>query len=94
MIKTLPIHELDKFADNIYEAILMIARRARQINELQKKVLDAEAASISNSDNYDDEGVNQDLVDRQYLRLPKPTTIALQEMLQGKLTKEYIDLPV
>jgi len=89
MIQTLPLHELDQYAVNVYEAIIMIARRARQINELQKKVLDAEAASISNSDNYDDEGVNQDLVDRQYLKLPKPTTMALQEMMQGKLSKEY-----
>ena len=92
MIQTLPLHELDKFADNVYEAIIMIARRARQINELQKKVLDAEAASITNSDEYDDEGVSQDLVDRQYLKLPKPTTIALQEMLHGKLKKEYPQL--
>jgi DNA-directed RNA polymerase subunit K/omega len=91
MIQTLPLHELDKYSVNVYEAIIMISRRARQINELQKKVLDAEAASISNSDNYDDEGVNQDLVDRQYLKLPKPTTMALQEMMLGKLTKEYPD---
>ena len=91
MIQTLPLHELDQYAVNVYEAIIMIARRARQINELQKKVLDAEAASISNSDNYDDEGVNQDLVDRQYLKLPKPTTMALQEMMLGKLKKEYPD---
>ncbi|MBN2356615.1 DNA-directed RNA polymerase subunit omega [candidate division KSB1 bacterium] len=89
MIKTLPLHELDKYADNVYESIIMISRRARKINELQKEVLDAEAASITDTDNYDDEGVSQDLIDRQYLKLPKPTTIALQEMMGGQLSKEY-----
>ena len=44
---------------------------------------------MSNNDNYDDEGVSQDVVDRQYLKLPKPTSVALQEMLEGKLTKQY-----
>lgn len=89
MIQTLPLDELDKYADNVYEAIIMIARRAQEINKKQKEILDAEAASDTNNDNYDDEGVNQDPIDRQYLKLPKPTTIALQEMLEGKLIKEY-----
>lgn len=87
MIQTLPLQDLDKYADNVYEAIIMIARRAQQVNELQKKVLDAEAASITDSDNYDDEGVSQDIIDRQYMKLPKPTSIALQEMMDGTLTK-------
>jgi len=89
MIKTLPLAELDKFADNIYEAVVIVAKRARQINELQKRMLDSETESITSGDNYDDEGVSKDLVDRQYLKLPKPTSIALQEMLEGKLSREY-----
>ncbi len=89
MIKTLPLAELDKFADNIYEAVVILAKRARQINELQKRMLDSETESITSGDNYDDEGVSKDLVDRQYLKLPKPTSIALQEMLDGKLSREY-----
>ncbi len=91
MIQTLPLEQLDKYADNVYEAIIMIARRAKEINRRQKEVLDAEAAAVTNDDNYDDEGVSQDPVDHQYLKLPKPTTIALQEMLEGKLTKEYLE---
>jgi DNA-directed RNA polymerase omega subunit len=89
MIKTLPLTELDKYAENVYEAVVMIAKRARQINELQKQMLDSETESITSGDNFDDEGVSKDLVDRQYLKLPKPTTIALQEMLEGKLSCEY-----
>jgi len=31
------------------------------------------------------------LVDRKYIRLPKPTRIALEEYLEGKLTPQYIE---
>jgi len=40
MIHTLPLESLEQNADNVYEAIIMIARRARQINELQKQIMD------------------------------------------------------
>ena len=88
MIKTLPLDQFDERAENIFEAIVVIAKRARQINELQKQMLDAETEEMSNN-NYDDEGFNKDFVEKQYLKLPKPTEIALQEMMDGKLVLEY-----
>ena len=89
MAETLSLEDLEKNADNIYEAIVIIAKRARQINELQKRMLESETEAITNNDDYDDDGVSKDLVDHQYLKLPNPTTIALQEMLDGKLQREY-----
>jgi DNA-directed RNA polymerase subunit K/omega len=89
MIRTLPLETFEKNADNVYEAIIMIARRSRQINELQKRVMDKATEAINNSEGFDDEGVNHEVVDHQYLKLPKPTTISLQEFLQEKLVSEY-----
>ncbi|HPN33136.1 MAG TPA: DNA-directed RNA polymerase subunit omega [bacterium] len=91
MIQTLPLESLEQNADNVYEAIIMVSRRARQINELQKQVMDKATEAMNNSETFDDEGVNHEVVDHQYLKLPKPTSIALQEFLQSKLTCEYID---
>ncbi len=88
MAETLPIEELEKRADNIYEAIVMIARRARQINDMQKQMLEEQVEAAADEDEFDEE-IDMDRVDRQYLKLPKPTTIALQEMMDGKLSKEY-----
>lgn len=88
MAETLPIDELEKRAENIYEAIVMIARRARQINDMQKKMLEDQVEAAADEDEID-EDIDMDRVDRQYLKLPKPTTIALQEMMEGKLSKEY-----
>lgn len=90
MAETLPIDELEKRADNIYEAIVMIARRARQINDLQKQMLESQVEEAAEEEDFD-EDIDMDRVDRQYLKLPKPTTIALQEMMEGKLSKEYPD---
>jgi DNA-directed RNA polymerase omega subunit len=91
MIRTLPLDKLDEHTENIFEAIVIIAKRARQINELQKRLLDAEMESLSSS-SFDDEGVSKNFVDKQYLKLPKPTEIALEEMLSGKLSFDYPEL--
>lgn len=91
MAETLPLDVLETHAENLYEAIVMIARRARQINDRQKQLLEEQVEQYALDDNLDEEGFTQDVVDRQYLKLPKPTTIAMQEMLDGKLHKQYPD---
>ena len=89
MADTIALEELEKYADNVYEAIIMMARRARQINDQQKQLLEEHVEQYVSDESLDEDGFNQDLVDHQYLKLPKPTTIAMQEMLEGKLVKEY-----
>ena len=89
MAETLPLEEIEKHADNIFEAIVMIAKRARQINDYQKRLVQTEVENNLKNDNFDDEGVNRDLVDRQFLKFPNPTSIAMQELIQGKLSRDY-----
>ncbi|RPI00033.1 MAG: DNA-directed RNA polymerase subunit omega [Calditrichaeota bacterium] len=94
MNETLPIEKLLEHSGSIYEAVVIIARRARQINERQRQLIEKEVAlnnAGSNNNDDEDDFVERDYVDSQYLKLPKPTTIALQEMLEGKLSFEYID---
>ena len=90
MAETLPLDKLEEKVDSLYEAIVVIARRARQINELQKQLIDKEAASNVEEDDLDEPTFDTDYLDSHYLKLPKPTTLALQEMLEGKLQFEYI----
>ena len=87
MGSTIPLDELTKYADNVYEAIIMIAKRADQISNVQKKMMDAEFEAYAEEEELDEDGVNQDYVERQYLKMPKPITMALDEMLDGKLEK-------
>ena len=94
MNETLALERLTERCGSIYEAVVIIARRARQINEQQLRLIEKEVAlnAPANNDDTDDEEVSldHDYVDSRYLKLPKPTSIALQEMLDGKLTVEYI----
>ena len=37
MVDTIIMQDLNNYAESVYEAIIMIARRARQINDEQKQ---------------------------------------------------------
>jgi len=73
---------------NIYKAIKIIGKRAEQINlelkeELKKKLKEFETDSDSLAEIF--ENKEQIDISRFYERLPKPTAIALQEWLEGKI---------
>ena len=100
MASTLPIEEVKKHCGNIYEAIMIIAKRARQINDEQKRYIEQETGYDSSMDNINADDFDDDspeaVEDRQrppvkFIQLPKPTTIALEEMLSGKLSYEYAE---
>ena len=86
MIKTLSLKDFEKYADNIYEAIIVLGKRARQINDEQKQLLHREEEEY---DDYDEELPDGELLDVDYLKLPKPTTLALEEFLAGKIQFKY-----
>lgn len=86
MIETLQVTDLEKYADNIYEAIIVIAKRARVVNMEQKEAFLREREEFDDDEfEYDDEEAIPAPLRTQYVRLPKPTTIALETFLQGKL---------
>ncbi|MDZ7262429.1 MAG: DNA-directed RNA polymerase subunit omega, partial [candidate division KSB1 bacterium] len=61
MASTLSLSELEKYAENIYEAIVVIAKRARQINDEQKRLLGMEVEPEENTtEEYEEEEVNKD----------------------------------
>lgn|GEM_PF-1936839 len=75
-------------ADNIYEAILAIARRARQIGEEHRKEMDAYLSQVEmlekfqeDEDNFDEPAKYRDPV----LQFEKPTVLSLREMIADKL---------
>lgn len=87
MINTLSIAEIEKHADNIYEAIIVIARRARQINGEQKQLIEREDFDDEEYEEFNEERLEQ--YDSDYVRLPKPTTLALEEFLADRFRFEY-----
>ena len=74
--------------DNIYEAITVIAKRAQQINnDLKSELIEKLEEFATYTDSLDEvfENKEQIEVSKFYERLPKPTAIAVQEWLEGKI---------
>lgn len=85
---TRDIMDLCDETGNIYESVAIIGKRANQIsldikNELFKKL--QEFASVS--DNLDEVFENREQIEisRFYEKLPKPSLIATQEFVEGKI---------
>jgi len=89
MSETLPLDQLLEKTDSLYEAVVIIAQRARQINEQQKRIIDRHVNADEEEDL--DETLNTDIVEGQYLKLPKPTSVAMKEMMDGHLDYEYVE---
>ncbi len=87
--QTRDLVKLAEQTGNIYETVCVIAKRSNQIaaemrHDLEKKL--QEFASLN--DNLEEVSENREQIEisRYYEKLPKPTLIATQEYIEGKLT--------
>lgn len=85
---TRDIMNLCKDTDNIYKSIAIIGKRANQISvdikqELSKKLQEF----ASSTDNLDEVFENREQIEisRFYEKMPKPSLIATQEFIEGKV---------
>ena len=95
-IKPLDIEEITAKAENIYEAIVVMSKRARQINEemkiefnqriemLQSRIFEPEEESEQPQTNPD-----QILIARDFEQRPKPPEVSIEELMGDKLTYRY-----
>ena len=85
---TRDIKKLEEGAGNIYEATVIISKRANQIAAEMKDELNHKLEEFASyTDNLEEifENKEQIEISKFYERLPKPTLIALQEFLEGKI---------
>jgi DNA-directed RNA polymerase subunit K/omega len=81
----------NKFAaptGNIYESIVIVAKRAIQINsELKKELTEKLEEFATYTDSLEEifENKEQIEVSKFYEKLPKPQALAIEEWLQGKI---------
>ena len=95
-IRPIDIEQMTGKAENIYEAIVVMSKRARQINEemkiefnqriemLQSKVFEPEDESEQPQTNPD-----QILIAREFEQRAKPPETSIDELLDDKLTFRY-----
>jgi len=83
--------DVDKIAGptgNLYESVVVISKRARQIAVNLKEELNNKLAEFATTvDNLEEVFENREQIEisKFYERMPKPTTTATEEFLEGKL---------
>ncbi|UYZ65145.1 DNA-directed RNA polymerase subunit omega [Hymenobacter weizhouensis] len=73
---------------NVYESIAIISKRANQIAVKLKEELNSKLAEFATTvDNLEEVFENREQIEisKHYERLPKPTNLAVEEFLEGKV---------
>ena len=82
----------DKGTGNAYEGLVIIARRAQQLALKQKQELNNKLLDFSTGvDTLEEVFENREQIEisKQYERQPKPTIVAMEEFLKGKIDYKY-----
>jgi len=85
---TRDLRELDTQTDNIYESIVIIAKRANQISNNVKEELHQKLSEFASSnDNLEEVFENREQIEisKHYERMPKASLVAIQEFLEAKV---------
>jgi DNA-directed RNA polymerase subunit K/omega len=91
-IKPVDLKELESKAENIYEAIVLMSKRARQINEENKLEFNQRIELIqtkTESDEEVDANPDQLKISLEFEKRPKPTEVSLEEAMADKLEFRY-----
>ena len=93
-IEPVDLREIDKEAANVYEAIIVAAKRARQVNDEQKMEFNALLSTVIPPATGEEEG--EDIQNPAQLKIAlelenreKPHIEAVKELLDGKVDYEY-----
>ena len=97
-LKPLDIEVLSNKAENIYEAIVVLSKRARQINEevkieFNQRIEMLQSRIFEPEDESDQPQINPDqiLVAKEFEARAKPPETAIDELMQDKLGFRYKD---
>jgi DNA-directed RNA polymerase subunit K/omega len=85
---TRDINQLDKETNNIYQTVMIVAKRANQISVELKQELNRKLEEFAYyTDNLEEVFENREQIEisKYYERLPKPTLIATQEFLEDNI---------
>ncbi len=72
----------------IYQSIVAMGFRARQINDFIKNELQVRMADVIDTGETEGTNFDQIAISREFDRIPKPTFIAMKEIFEDKLSYE------
>lgn len=83
--------DIDKIADetgNIYKSLAIISKRARQVSVKTKEELNSKLNEFASTvDNLEEIFENREQIEisKFYEKMPKPTSVAIEEFTEGKV---------
>lgn len=88
------LDDLMKDNRNIYEAVVVMSKRARQINDRQKMIIESERdlqpqTETRDTEEFEDVEIDREALMREYTKFPKPSRVAIDEMVDHKVSWEY-----
>ncbi len=93
-IRPVDLKDVTGDASSLYEAIVVMSKRARQINDELKQNLDMRLEDVIAQFEDEQEMTNnpdQLAISKEFDRIPKPTFLAIDEMLDGEIEFRYRD---
>ena len=92
-IQTIDLEKFEAEAENLYEAVVIASRRARQINNDLKIELSQRMEPIIAKETEDDTIMNQDKMNLslEFEKRDKPSIQAIKEVLNKDLKVRYRD---
>ncbi len=94
-VKPINLEELEAASSSLYEAIVAMGKRSRQLNEELKiqynQRIEQLAAQPTGDSEEGEDGVNPDQVriSVEFEKLPKPTELSIAEFLRGDIEFRY-----
>ena len=82
-------NDISAVSGNLYRSVAIASKRARQIAANLKEELNNKLAEFASTvDNLEEVFENREQIEisRFYERMPKPTSIAMEEFLEGQLS--------
>jgi DNA-directed RNA polymerase subunit K/omega len=91
------LYDMDNPTGNLYQTVAIVSKRANQISVEMKKELNTKLEEFTSfTDNLEEVFENREQIEisKFYERLPKPTLIAIQEFMEGKVYYRTPDVAV
>lgn len=91
---TRDVVEIEEKSGNVYESIVMLAKRANQINvDLKEELTQKLQEFASSTDNLEEIFENREQIEisRFYERLPKPVSMAIDELMSDNIYQRKIE---
>ena len=89
-LNPLDLESFSKTAENVYEAIVVVSKRARQINDDYKIQMNNEIETMVNTGEEDyDSNPDRANISIKYEKLEKPTQKAVKEIQNNELRFKY-----